>query len=125
MSDNPMEPGPGQGQPPPPPPPQAPGQGPVPPPQQAYTGPPQQYVVPRNNGLAITSMILGILWICWLGSILAVIFGHVALSQIKKSNGAQGGRGFAIAGLILGYLALALLLLSILTGNAEWNYNVG
>ena len=120
MSDNP--PGPGQGQPPPPSP--AP-QGP-PPAQQAYTGPPQQYAAPpRNNGLAITSMILGILWICWIGSILAVIFGHVALSQIKKSNGTQGGKGFAIAGLVLGYIAIAFLLLSIVTGNAEWNFDVG
>ena len=111
-----------QGSTPPPPPPPG-GQ---PPAQQAYTGAPQQYAAPpRNNGLAITSLILGILWICWIGSILAVIFGHVGLSQIKKSNGAQGGRGFAIAGLVLGYLALAFLLLAIVTGNAEWNFNVG
>ena len=52
---------------------------------------------------------LGIVWVFWVGSILAVIFGHVALSQIKRSMGALTGRGMAIAGLILGYLGLATL----------------
>jgi hypothetical protein len=64
----------------------------------------------RTSGLAIASLVLGIVWIFWLGSILAVIFGHVALSQIKRSMGALTGRGMAIAGLILGYLGIATLL---------------
>lgn len=38
-------------------------------------------------------------------SLLAVIFGHVALSQIKKTG--ESGHGLAVAGLILGYLGLA------------------
>lgn len=63
-----------------------------------------------TNGLAIASMVLGIIWIYWLGSLLAVVFGHVALSQIKR-NPYQTGRGMAIAGLVLGYLGLAMLLL--------------
>ena len=46
-----------------------------------------------------------------MGSILAVIFGHIALSQIRHSR--QGGRGLAIAGLVLGYVGLALFLLVI------------
>jgi hypothetical protein len=54
-------------------------------------------------------MVLGIVWLGWLGSILAVIFGHVALSQIKRSYGALGGRGMAIAGLVLGYIGIATL----------------
>jgi hypothetical protein len=65
----------------------------------------------RTNGLAIASMVLGIIWIYWIGSILAVIFGHVALSQIKKSEGMQRGRGMAIAGLVLGYVGVATLVL--------------
>ena len=68
---------------------------------------------PRNNGLAIASMVLGIVWIYGIGSILAVIFGHVALSQIKRSVGSQRGRGMAIAGLVLGYIGVALLALII------------
>ena len=59
-------------------------------------------------------MVLGIVWIYWIGSILAIVFGHVALSQIKKSGGTQGGRGMAIAGLVLGYIGLGTILLVIL-----------
>jgi hypothetical protein len=55
--------------------------------------------------------VLGILWLYWVGSILAVIFGHIALSQIRHTG--QGGRGLAIAGLVLGYVGLALFLLVI------------
>ena len=63
----------------------------------------------KVNGLAIVSLVLGITWIYWLGSILAVIFGHIALSQITKSNGQQSGKGLAIAGLVLGYVALSVI----------------
>ena len=38
-----------------------------------------------------------------LGGILAVIFGHVAKNEIKKSGGQISGDGLATAGLILGY----------------------
>ncbi|MCW3036319.1 MAG: hypothetical protein JWM17_1631 [Actinobacteria bacterium] len=37
-----------------------------------------------------------------LPSILAVVFGLVSHSQIKRSAGMQEGRGLAIAGLVLG-----------------------
>jgi hypothetical protein len=50
----------------------------------------------------------------WIGSILAVIFGHVALRQIKAGDGAQRGRGLAITGLVLGYLGLAVVAAAIL-----------
>lgn len=52
-------------------------------------------------------MILGILWVYWIGSILAVIFGHIALRQTRR-NGSRG-RGMAIAGLVLGYIGVAIL----------------
>lgn len=65
----------------------------------------------KINGLAIASMVLGIVWIYWIGSILAVIFGHVALRQIKQSNGSQSGRGMAIAGVVLGYVGLVTFVL--------------
>jgi hypothetical protein len=58
-------------------------------------------------------MVLGIVWVYWIGSILAIVFGHVALSQIKKSGGTQGGRGMAIAGLVLGYVSIGLSILFI------------
>ena len=56
-----------------------------------------------TNGLAITSLVLGLLGV----SLLAVTFGHVARSQIRRSRGLQSGSGLAAAGLALGYLGLA------------------
>jgi hypothetical protein len=76
-------------------------------PPAAYQAPPAAYPTSTGtNGLAIAGMVLGILWLYWLGSILAVVFGHVALRQISRSG--QGGRGMAIAALVLGYLGLAI-----------------
>lgn len=57
---------------------------------------------PRTNGLAITALVLGLIG----GTILPIIFGHIALSQIRRSG--ENGRGMAIAGLILGYIGLAV-----------------
>jgi Domain of unknown function (DUF1707)/Domain of unknown function (DUF4190) len=69
------------------------------------------------NGFAVASLVAGIVWMFWLGSALAIVFGHVALSQIKAEQGGQGGRGIAIAGLALGYfgaLTFGLVLLAAL-----------
>ncbi len=52
-----------------------------------------------------------VLWMWWLGSIAAIVMGHVALRQIYRSGGRQTGRGVAIAGLALGYLGLLTLAL--------------
>jgi hypothetical protein len=67
-----------------------------------------------TNGMAIASMVLGILWIYWIGSILALVFGYVALSQIKTRN--ERGRGMAIAGVVLGWIAVGLGLLIFTVG---------
>jgi hypothetical protein len=61
----------------------------------------------RTNAFAIASLVLGVVWIYWVGSILAIVFGHVALRQIAQSDEQESGRGLAIAGLVLGYLGLA------------------
>ncbi|MGH2749387.1 MAG: DUF4190 domain-containing protein [Actinomycetota bacterium] len=71
-------------------------------------GPP---MVQQTNGLAVASLVLGILWLGWLGSLLALIFGYAAKGQIDRSNGAQGGRGLAIAGIVLGWIGVAFFLL--------------
>jgi hypothetical protein len=71
------------------------------------------FVRQSTNGLAIASMVLGILWLYWIGSILALVFGYVANSQIKRSGGQQGGRGMAIAGIVLGWVGIGLLILTI------------
>lgn len=75
---------------------------------------------PGTSGLAIGSLICGILGFLTLGltSIPAVIMGHLSLSKIKKSMGALGGKGLAIAGLITGYLCFALFLFAVVASMA-------
>jgi peptidyl-prolyl cis-trans isomerase B (cyclophilin B) len=76
------------------------------PPQQPYgyaqpQGYPQQYAAPMptgTNGLAIASLICA--FVFWPA---AIILGHMALSQIKKTG--QEGHGLALAGTIIGYVA--------------------
>ena len=67
--------------------------------------------MPHNSTTAIISLIGGIAgWtvLPFLGSVVAVITGHMAKSEIKKGGGMITGNGMATAGLILGYIALAL-----------------
>jgi hypothetical protein len=68
---------------------------------------------PSNNGFAIASLVAGCaqFMLCGIGAILAIVFGHVARGQIKRSNGAQTGRGLATAGLVLGYVGLVVTVL--------------
>jgi type IV pilus assembly protein PilA len=63
----------------------------------------------KASGMAIASLVFGILFIFFPLSIPAIVFGHIALSQIKRSAGRLGGSGIAIAGLVLGYLGIALI----------------
>jgi len=88
---------------------------PLPPVPYGY-GPPVAYAPPgpTTNGMAVASLISGFVWFGWLGSIMAVIFGHVALGQISRSGGRESGRGMAIAGLVLGYIGISTLLFTII-----------
>ena len=76
-------------------------------------GSPQYGARPGTNGLAIASLVLGVLWLYWLGSIVAVVLGHMALRQIKKAPPHQQpeGRGLAIAGIVLGWVGVGVLIL--------------
>lgn len=76
----------------------------------------QAAVQPKANGFAIASMVLGIVWIYWIGSILALIFGYKARREIDASAGAQGGRGMAVAGIVLGWVGVGTLSLIFLAG---------
>jgi hypothetical protein len=86
------------------------------PPQQPYSQQPYpSYAQPQyapgpgyppagpTSGMAIASLVCSLLGIGLVG----VILGHLALNEIKKSNGYTQGRGLAIAGLIIGYLQIA------------------
>lgn len=72
----------------------------------------------QTNGLAVASLVLGILWIWWIGSALALVFGYIAKSQIDHSHGRMSGRGLAIAGIVLGWVGAAtFILMMIVLGN--------
>ena len=61
-----------------------------------------------TNGKAIASLVLGLLFLCGIGSILALVFGTQAKNEIEASRGAQGGEGMAQAGIILGWIGIGL-----------------
>ncbi|GAA4143959.1 DUF4190 domain-containing protein [Leifsonia shinshuensis] len=69
-------------------------------PPYPYASPP----APRTNVLAIVSLVSA-----FAVSIVAVITGHIALSQIKRTG--EAGRGMALAGLIIGYVGIAFVAL--------------
>lgn len=72
--------------------------------------------VPRTSALATTSLVLGICGMSilfFVGSLLAVIFGHVALNRIQKQPHIWKGRGLAIAGLTLGYLVISISIIAL------------
>ena len=69
-----------------------------------------------TNGMAVASLVLGILWIYWVGSILALIFGYLGKRQIEQSGGRQQGRGLAIAGIVLGWVGVGVLALLLVLG---------
>jgi hypothetical protein len=67
--------------------------------------------------MAIASMVLGILWLYWVGSILALVFGCLAKQQIEQ-RGDSGG-GMATAGIVLGWIGIGTLVLVFLLGAAS------
>ena len=85
--------------------------------------------LPVTNGLAIASMICGILslvFFCFCGGLFlgipAVICGHLSLNQLNAPGNSQQGRGMAIAGLICGYLGIASFLIIMLLGGNGSSY---
>jgi hypothetical protein len=90
------------------------------PPAPAPFVPPKSISAPARerlpvNGYAVASLVLGILWIYWVGSVLALIFGYIGQRHIKASNGEQSGEGIARAGMILGWVGLGALVFILLT----------
>ncbi|WP_232662254.1 DUF4190 domain-containing protein [Pseudonocardia sp. TRM90224] len=88
------------------------------PPPQGYPPapyPPAPYQPGRQqgtNGLAIAALVLGIIGV----TLLSIIFGFIALSQIKRTG--QGGRGLAIAGLVISAVWVVGVVLLLVVGAA-------
>ena len=78
----------------------------------------------QSQGLAIGSMVCGILAFIgcciWFLSgplaIVAIVLGHIAIAKIKSNPTANGGKGMARTGLILGYLGLLGAVLTVAAG---------
>ena len=74
--------------------------------------------MPRQTStLAIISLVSGLLgWtvLPFLGSIVAVICGHMARKEIRLAPDRLEGDGLAIAGLVLGYLSIAMAVLAVM-----------
>lgn len=81
---------------------------------------PMPTITRPTNGLAVASMICSMIPFALLTQIAGLILGIVALVKIRKSNGAVGGKGFAITGIIISSLILlfigGILLLVFLKG---------
>ena len=72
---------------------------------------PQYQSAPQNSTLAIVSLIAAICGFTVfpvIGSIVAVVTGHMAKSEIARSGGTVGGAGAATWGLVLGYIGVGL-----------------
>jgi hypothetical protein len=80
--------------------------------------PPAVATVTRTNGFAIASLACGLGQFMFgpLATIPAIVFGHMARSQIRRTG--EQGAGLALAGLILGWTAVILGVLLIVLGLA-------
>ncbi|MGY0559673.1 DUF4190 domain-containing protein [Luteimonas sp. A277] len=74
--------------------------------------PPRQYSVLAV--ISLVSGILGVFPIPVLASVIAVVTGHLARAEIRRAPERFDGDGMAVAGLVLGYLMIALWTLGIL-----------
>lgn len=93
--------------------PQPPAPAPGPPPAPQYAAAPVGYVraVP-TNGFAIAALICSLVAGCGVGSILGIVFGYIARRQIAERG--ERGSGMALAGIIIGWIGLAIGLLWLL-----------
>lgn len=82
---------------------------------------PYQVASPPFNGLAIASFVLALFGF----AIFPVIFGHIALGQIKRRG--ERGTALAVIGVVLGYLQIALVVIALLAlGIGAWGlWNAG
>ena len=93
-------------------PPEEPDRGPAPPPPPqpatpAYSGGGASSTS-NTNGLAVASLVCGIIGCFWITAIVAIVLGFIARNQIRESGGTQQGDGMALAGIILGFVWVGL-----------------
>ncbi|MDP4120724.1 MAG: DUF4190 domain-containing protein [Bacillota bacterium] len=102
-------------------------------PPQPPIFPPQPPLIPqqpRNNSLAIAGFVVSLasLAFCGFPAIIGLILSIIALNQIKNTG--ESGKGFAVAGIVIGAAEIFLILLLIFvaictscTSGAHYYYN--
>ncbi len=93
-----------------------------------FPPPPAGYATKQTSGMAIASLIMGILgWtlLPWLGSVLALIFGYMARNEIRQRPNELEGDGLAVAGLVLGWLAIGLTAVALCLGVLGFCFLIG
>ena len=85
------------------------------PPPAGLEGVPSQIVIRQSttSGMAIASLVMGLLWMYWIGSILAICLGYAARREIRNDPGRIEGQGMATAGIVLGWIGIGMLALTI------------
>ncbi|MDR7192884.1 DUF4190 domain-containing protein [Luteimonas terrae] len=71
----------------------------------------------QTSAMAIISLVAGLLgWslLPVIGSVVAIVTGHLARAEIRRRPEALDGDGLAIAGLVLGYLMVAMAIIGLL-----------
>lgn len=69
---------------------------------------------PPTNGKATGSLVASVLgFFCGIGFIVGLILGYSARKEIQASGGQQGGEGLATAGIVIGWVGVALTILGI------------
>lgn len=87
------------------------------PPTPALPAQPQYAYPPQGtDGLAVASLVLSLVWLMGLGSIAAVITGHLSRGRAKREG--RPPSGLALAGLIIGYVGGLLITIPILAAIA-------
>lgn len=82
-------------------------------PRSPAPGPPPGPRPTPVHGSAIAGVVMAGLWICGLGSFVGLLAGYKAKREIDESNGRLGGRGIAVASIVLGWGGLALTAVAI------------
>lgn len=79
--------------------------------QAPYTYPPAR----PTSGMAVASLVLSLLGLVQvlpvLGSVLGLIFGYMAMNEIRRNQGMTDGKGMAKAGIVISWITLGLLAL--------------
>jgi prepilin-type processing-associated H-X9-DG protein len=73
--------------------------------------PPLPAAAPKTSGLAVTSLVLGVLGVftCGLTALFGLILGIIAMVKVKNSGGKLSGNGLALAGVIVSAVFLFLI----------------